>query len=109
MLEFLKVVGRRLHPISPPPRVHRLSVRYLKSLLRSLCRVTEDGKRLLFEYRRRLATWGRGALSGGSELQPKSTESGKAITGNRSVPMSSTTENDPSESDESDRYTGTIS
>lgn len=33
----------------------RLSNRYLKSLLRSLCRVAEDGKRLFFEYRRRLA------------------------------------------------------
>lgn len=37
------------------PSDTRLSNRYIKSLLRSLCRVAEDGKRLFFEYRRRLA------------------------------------------------------
>lgn len=103
VLEFSKAIGRRLHPIPfpppPLPRVHRLSVRYLKSLLRSLCRVTEDGKRLLFEYRRRLATWGRGAVSRGSDPQPKSTESSKAVAGNGGVPMTCTTENDISEPD----------
>lgn len=32
----------------------RLSARYLKQLLGRVCRVAEDGKRLLFEYRQRL-------------------------------------------------------
>eukprot|EP00904_Undaria_pinnatifida_P001413 jgi/Undpi1/11272/HiC_scaffold_30.g13570.m1 len=42
----------------------RLSARYIKSLLRGLCRVAGDGKRLLFEYRKRLAPEGLGAGAG---------------------------------------------
>ena len=36
-------------------RSPRISTRYLKQLLGRVCRVAEDGKRLLFEYSRRLA------------------------------------------------------
>lgn len=39
-------------PNLPSPRV---STRHLKQLLGRVCRVAEDGKRLLFEYSQRLA------------------------------------------------------
>lgn len=37
------------------PPTPRISTRYLKQLLGRVCRVAEDGKRLLFEYSQRLA------------------------------------------------------